>query len=788
MSLLGRLGLWLWGPEHPVVAADPAGPAPLAAPTPATHEASWSGMRSVGATSWAQGLTPQRLAGYLRQAGDGDPQVQAELLLEVEDRDLHLVSVLGVRKRAVAGLPWSIEAASDRRTDRRVAEYCTEVFKGVRDLRGSLVHLMGAVSAGYAATEIDWRSAPGRVWIHELLARPASWFHQDRQRPGLWRVRTDGASEGELLAPRAWVWHEARAKSGLHAGTSGLGRALLWAYLFKSFSLKDWVIFSEQYGAPLRIGKYPSGTSEPDRNRLLTHLKALGVDAAAIFPDDVQVEFLEAQRPSSVDVYTRLIEWSDKGMSKAVLGQTLTTEEGKSGSLALGRVHDQVRQDLLESDAEQLSATLTDQVVRPLVDFQFGPQATYPRFLLDARPPEDLKGRADLYAVLGKLGVVFPREHVHATFGVPEPRPGEAVYSITPTPQAQPSGPGTTPEPGTVGMTPTVWAAAPPEDLPPMPAEVERAVRAALERGGYQGWSQVVELLRDYVGQARTVGEVSARLVAACERLHLGGLAPLQEHLADELIRAELIGRVQVREGERPVGDWPAVPPRQAMMFWTEKAALTPAAFASLSDTQRTRAFSVSRFTTLQAVQVIHETHEQALREGWALGEFAAAYEAAIASHGMAPSTPWHVENVFRTNQLTAANAGRWTQQQDPETRAARPYLRYDAVDDGRTRPAHAAMDGRVYSADDPIWQVWYPPNGFQCRCGVVSATAAEVAAEGLRVQTGTPTVRRPRADGQVVEEALVPDEGFRANPGLTPHDFDFSVFPAPYRAALGVS
>jgi SPP1 gp7 family putative phage head morphogenesis protein len=785
MSMIERFSDWMWGSHAPVIAKGVPDPAPLAtpaAPQPARHEPQWAGPRSVSSSRWATTLTPQKLATYLRQASDGDPQAQAELLTEMEDRDLHLVGTLGVRKRAVAGLPWGIAPASERRQDKKIAEYCTGAVKGIAGFRDALVGALDAIPKGYSGTEIDWRSAPGRVWVNALYPRPARWFVPDVERPQVWRILSESnPSRGDELVPAAWIWHEAKAKAGSHAAETGLGRPLAWAYLFKSFTLKDWVIFAELYGAPLRIGKYPAGTSEPDRIALLSQLKALGVDAAAVFPDDVVVELKEAQKSGSIDVYAKLIEWCERAQSKAILGQTLTTEEGRSGSRALGQVHDQVRQDLLEADAEQLSETITRQLIQPLVDFQFGPQPAYPTFALDAKPPADLKAKGDLYVSVGRLGVQFPRSHIHTTFGIPEPKPGEPVYTLG----------AAAPKPDS-GGEPGAEAAAAAEHihafsdtpLPPIPAELERVVQEALQRGGYAGWESILRSLEDYVGQATSVGDVSARLVQACEHLHLEGMA---EHLADELLRADLIGRVQVRQGETPMGEWPSVPPREAIAFWRERTAVTAGEYAKLSQTQRSRAFSVAQFTTLQAVQQIHGVHETALAEGWTLAEFDDAYRATLRSHGMEPDSPWHIENVFRTNILTAANVGRWNEQARPETRARRPYLRYDAVDDGRTRPTHAAMDDAVYPADHPIWQAWYPPNGYQCRCGVYSLTGEELLSLGLRIQEELPTIVRTRPDGARTKEPNVPDEGFRSNPALEPHQLDFSAFPPQYRAALGV-
>ncbi|SMC28538.1 phage putative head morphogenesis protein, SPP1 gp7 family, partial [Desulfacinum hydrothermale DSM 13146] len=112
--------------------------------------------------------------------------------------------------------------------------------------------------------------------------------------------------------------------------------------------------------------------------------------------------------------------------------------------------------------------------------------------------------------------------------------------------------------------------------------------------------------------------------------------------------------------------------------------------------------------------------------------------------------TPWRLDTIFRTNVQSAYGAGRYKQM--VENAPQRPWWLYDAVLDARTRPSHAAMDGRVYRFDHPVWDKWYPPNGFNCRCTVRTLSDRDMERRGLRQ-----SVRPPEA---------APDEGFAYNPG----------------------
>lgn len=90
----------------------------------------------------------------------------------------------------------------------------------------------------------------------------------------------------------------------------------------------------------------------------------------------------------------------------------------------------------------------------------------------------------------------------------------------------------------------------------------------------------------------------------------------------------------------------------------------------------------------------------------------------------------------------------------------------YDAVNDSHTRPSHLAMDGKVFPADSPIWDTWFPPNGFRCRCTVRTLSKRQVEQRGLKVETSFP--------------AVAPDPHFSSNPAKVRFEPDMKDYPEP--------
>lgn len=105
-----------------------------------------------------------------------------------------------------------------------------------------------------------------------------------------------------------------------------------------------------------------------------------------------------------------------------------------------------------------------------------------------------------------------------------------------------------------------------------------------------------------------------------------------------------------------------------------------------------------------------------------------------------------YLRSEYNFIQASASMAARWEQfRQDGD----RYYLQYRTAGDDRVRPEHAALQGVTLPIDDPFWEEYYPPNGWNCRCTVVqvrkSRQPATDSAEALRLgelATGADTRR----------------------------------------------
>jgi phage gp29-like protein len=374
----------------------------------------------------SNGLTPKRLARIFRAADDGDVMEQMELFEEMEEKDPHLFSQLQTRKLAVTGLDWEVQPFSDAEADKQVADFVTAQLKGIENLDDVFTDILDAIGKGISIMEIEWGVGADGSNVIENIER----IHQKKL---TWDCMTDEMKlctrefpGGISLPENKFVVHRYKAKSG-HPSRAGVLRVVSWMYLFKNYDVKDWIAFCEVFGMPLRLGKYSAAASDDDKRALMAAIYSLGSDAAGIVPDSTAIEFIESNKTSTVEIYEQLARYCDEQTSKAILGQTLTSDSG-GGSYAQSKTHNEVRHDLTVADAKALAVTVRRDIIRPLVEYNFGYGVNVPFFTFDCQEAEDQKEAAEIYKTLVcDMGLKIPESHIYKKFNIPKPEDGEEV-------------------------------------------------------------------------------------------------------------------------------------------------------------------------------------------------------------------------------------------------------------------------------------------------------------------------------------------------------------------------
>jgi len=383
-----------------------------------------AGVRRVHEERVASGLTPERLGSILRDAATGDARNYLTLAEEMEERYLHYASQLQTRRLALEGIDATIEAND---ADSKIVDAVTELVKD-DGFDNALGNLTDGISKGYAVVEMMWEYERKALRPVDYIERDPRFFQLDRLKLRELRLAVDGSIEGEELPQAKFLRHMPRTKMGLPL-RRGMARPAAWAYLIQQFTLQDWAAFSEVYGMPLRVGKYNANASATDKRTLLKAVTSIANDAAAIIPQGMDVEFHEVSGNNGAAVFGGLLDYVDKQISKLVVGQTMTSDDGSS--LGQAKIHNEVRLDILRADGKQLAYTANRDLIRPFVDLNFGPQEHYPTVQLLVPDPEDVAALTDAVAKMMPYGLRVKQSEIREKIGLSDPGDDDELLIAT---------------------------------------------------------------------------------------------------------------------------------------------------------------------------------------------------------------------------------------------------------------------------------------------------------------------------------------------------------------------
>jgi phage gp29-like protein len=388
------------------------------------------------------GLTPDQVANIMATADAGQPALLVDLFNESRQKDGHLQGICYTRDIAVAlcGLDFvDLDEDTAKRKDKKAIALCRRIRDEFEDFGRLVEHLTGAYVPGHATAEIKWkRTKDGLLVPYAFEALPARDFIFDQARGRLRYARFQGDLIGvDLLAenPARIVQIQRRIVGDVQV-REGLIRCLVWAGLFRNWSLKDLIALGEIGWKPWRLAMYKKGASQKDIDDLVAMLERLGTTGVACIPEttDIKVEWPKGMAPGTggSSSHQTLLDFMGREASKAVLGQTTSVEPGANGSRASDQVRDKVRTDIREEDAINTAAILLRQMFAVAVAVNVGDDVACPVPWFQTDESVDQLAFAQAVKNLADSGVRIPSKWVRDEIGAPEPKDGEEVIGDKP--------------------------------------------------------------------------------------------------------------------------------------------------------------------------------------------------------------------------------------------------------------------------------------------------------------------------------------------------------------------
>jgi phage gp29-like protein len=408
----------------------------------------------------SKGLTPQKAASLLREADDGDVVRQMELYTEMLEKDPELLGLFQARRLAVTRRKRDIVPFSNDPKDLELAKESEDMIAGIEGFNKVLGDMADCLPKAYSVIQIHREMKDGLCRVAGLERIDQTHFRFgkvsdiysdpneirmliDPNRVEYYRgifsdeeLRNspiDGVSlENDPVVRQRFIITRSNAMSGKTSRTA-LMRPLTYRFLFKNYDVK-WLMNFAEILLGYRIGKYD--TSQPDQKDLLiSAIRGLASDSSAVISKDSEINFVEMlQKSASHDVYKFIIDWVDSGYAKLVLGHT-GSSQSTSGKLGNEDMAKEVKQELVEADAETIDEAISNDLIKQQIIINHGPQEGYPYCQTDVSQSLDMKKESDVDINLQKMGFPITKKYISQKYGRPLPNPDDPEDEVlTPIP------------------------------------------------------------------------------------------------------------------------------------------------------------------------------------------------------------------------------------------------------------------------------------------------------------------------------------------------------------------
>lgn len=315
-------------------------------------------------------------------------------------RDAHLYAQINKRQTQIASTPIKFTFKSDKH-----AEFYKKYFSEDNRLQTIIQNLLTAIVYGFSISDLVW-DTKDNAFIPELYLIPQTSFYADK----------DGTY---LLQRNQKLYIEDNDKFLIHFHTTesanitdlSILKKLIWVFTIKSYVIANYAKYISLLGVPPVIVQHDTDKASEIVDAVID-LRSAGVGA---FPKDAIITLLEGK--GSPDIFNSFINYIDDIISQVVLGSTLTSKIGSTGSYAAAKIHNEIRLDYLKLDAVLIENSINN-LIRKIHKFNFN-DTDYPQFKFDSIEYVDEKTRAETLQILANMGIKIPDQYIYDAFNIP---------------------------------------------------------------------------------------------------------------------------------------------------------------------------------------------------------------------------------------------------------------------------------------------------------------------------------------------------------------------------------
>lgn len=363
-------------------------------------------------------LTPGRLPNIVQQTpsvwtGAYEHVTPANFILA----DDTVSAALEKRFAVTTAIPYKVLPRSEQPIDLEIADYCTRQLEkiGYNAIVRKMLYFM---IYGYSVAEVLWGyDTDDNVIIRDIKVRAAPRFIFDANSNMRLRTKTKPMRGIPLPKDKFWEIRNPGTSDDTPYG-NGFTNALYNLVMFKKQGFADWSIALQRFATPIIHGIFTAGKTAAKQDELEQILADVKSGGHVVTGDNVQIE-LKQNRQRTGPSYKEFEEYIDRKIERVCLGASGTQEsvQYQAGVIEVSKSIEQI----ISADNRLVNRTFTNDVLYPLVKWQFGMEALPPILerQRDRRASEDSKRLAELFEIITRItGKQFDDDTMEREFGI----------------------------------------------------------------------------------------------------------------------------------------------------------------------------------------------------------------------------------------------------------------------------------------------------------------------------------------------------------------------------------
>lgn len=628
-------------------------------------------------------------------------------------KDSDIFSAWESRVNAAKSREWNIFSKQD-------AEYAKEIEDRLGNINMSNIieYILSARLDRKSFLEIMWNEDST---IQNIIKQPHTWFSRDAVK-GWYYIPELGGKEIYLSDIPNKIIVAANNADKEHLLGQSLLEVLLKPYERKKRADGSLNSFIDKFGQVIMWYVYDDSMTDAEVKEQTDSLRnAKQMEVIALPPGAGELDkgfgFINPSDLKPV-AQMELLQMCSDEISQVILGGTLTRGQGNgTGSYALGAVHANVREDIIESDIKFVRDTLQQLIEFDASLFGYNAKHFYFKFekerdliqeaALKKSQEEGKKLVAEKIQTLKSAGYKMKLEQVAEELGVPVEMLEEVETQMA---------------------------------IPQFSSEFEskkKRVQAKidLDRKQLELFEKYIENNKEKINELLNKSVLSSILsIKKFDDLKSFSVV-YPEEFFNTFLLSNLEGReaiLKLKDAVKEFSEFEEIDPfslkfDDAIQYFMQKNPLLYEDLDSITDEAKSKYFYIKKSTDLELTKKLMTSLQDNLDNGGNFKSWLSNIKSDVQDkEGFYPS---YLENVYRTNMMSSYAAGRWVEQQ--EQKANFPYLLYDGIMDGRERDHVHELDGKIFKIDDPIVSKIYPPNGYNCRCRMIQMSEEDVLDTG---------------------------------------------------------